>query len=93
MKKHIDEILDNFDFEKVREVMIFLNWKWFFSSGYRIPTVDEIKDSAIKLLNEVASNKNKTYSVATGGFKASKYDKDLELEFTIEDYRIFNNES
>lgn len=36
----VDEIMDNFDFEKVHKVMVALNWGWH---GNGVPGLSDIK--------------------------------------------------
>jgi len=47
----IDEVLKAFEFEKVRKVMEFLDWKWSTNSGYQTPDVAELRRTARRLLN------------------------------------------
>lgn len=77
-EKHIEEILNNFDFEKVHNIMVALDWKWF---GVGVPSVEDLKKQALELLNEIC-NYDITSS-STGGLKAIKCDDYLELEFII----------
>ena len=90
-EKHINHIIDGFDFEKVHDIMINLDWNWINISAlgeleYYIPTIDDLRDTAIKLLNDVYDSDVDDYGyVATGGLKASKYEDFLELEFILTD--------
>lgn len=67
----IDEVMDNFDFNKVRKVMKQLNWRWA-SAEDGIPEVYELKDSARRLLNEclfsMIQHGEETWNIGTGGF-------------------------
>jgi hypothetical protein len=95
MKKYV---LDNFDFQKCHIVMKFLDWKWGFNG--LTPTVDELKKTAIYLMDSAADGclkskeckPNETYLSATGGLKASvvknKYNHlvYLNLEFILTDW-------
>jgi len=87
----IDNIINNFDFEKVNRVMQFLDWKWALTD-YRIPTIKELKNHAYNILKEATSKalKNGEWSVACGGFKASAWKKDnkinCSLAFQLETY-------
>ena len=77
--EHIDAIINNFDFERVNNVMNFLNWTWYFNTT--CPTIDELKQEAKRILNEICDSEDDTIAIFTGGFKASIYDDHLELEF------------
>ena len=82
----VDDIMDNFDFAKVEEVMNFLKWKWANEDGrLSIPDKGEIKAEARRLL--AIAIKEKTW-VEAGGFRAEytpKY-KDLSLRFVIAEW-------
>ena len=71
-ENHYDLIMDclnEFDFDKVSDVMTFLNWTW----GEEIPTVQELRANARKYLKQVIQgaleSKEKEYITATGGFR------------------------
>ena len=80
--KVLDEIFDNFDFEKVKSVMDALDWKWDglarfdptdnfkLKKGFYVPTLDEIKQFAANLLWDCVNMKDVV--VATGGFRVEK---------------------
>jgi hypothetical protein len=91
MKDVINSIMNNFDFKKVHKTMICLNWRWAGVGG-RTPNLDEIKQTAKRLLNNV-SDKEPGYSIRTGGFTASKHKDDedkfnvfLKLRFTVTEF-------
>ena len=93
-EKHINHIINGFDFEKVHDIMISLNWNWINISAlgeleYHIPTIEDLRETALKILNDVYdfdSVDSDDYGyVATGGLKASKYEDFLELEFILTD--------
>ena len=90
--KHINEIIDMFNFELVHKTMKSLDWNWInFSSldeiEYYIPTIENLRETAIKLLNNVYDSNVDDYGyMSTGGLKASKYEDYLELEFILTDY-------
>ena len=85
----IDEVMDNFNFNKVHKVMTFLDWNWFSPKGFSIPTIDEIKEEARRLLVDAVT---KHTTIASGGFKARFEDSPdgeepfIGLEFIIEDF-------
>lgn len=86
-KKKIKKILKHFDFDQVHNVMEHLNWGWKDTDG-KVPSIDQLKELAEKLLNEV-SEKNGFYNISTGGFRAFKYENgSLELEFVLTDWMI-----
>jgi len=87
------KIFANFDFAKVHKVMTALNWKWMLHRGNVVPTIDEIKEAAIRLVNIAIKEKEekgadtKSVRISTGGFCASVYNSDnVTLEFVVESY-------
>jgi len=82
----IDEIMDNFNFNKVEQTMKALNWQWSSIDG--VPEEHELRKLARRLLKDIStknvSQSDFRYTLATGGFKAIKYyDGGLELEFVV----------
>ena len=69
-----DEIMERFDFQKVRSVMEFLNWTW---AGAGIPSTTELKRTARHVLFEaIAEYERRGYpdtgmDCSTGGFVAN----------------------
>ncbi len=96
-KKYIQEIMDEFDFDRVHEVMKHLDWKWYMGdySTY-VPTVRQIKERVFKQLNEVkeeAKSRKCNTIIATGGFESEAfYNKDtgkvdyFTLKFVVEEW-------
>jgi hypothetical protein len=93
MRKEVKEILENFDFIKVNEVMKFLNWTWF---GGEVPNIAKLIMRASELLEDVynACEQNKDeYTISTGGFEAEAFYEDgiinLRLKFVLTDWDNF----
>jgi len=81
----INEILDKFDFEKVHAFMVLTNWKWFT----RIPTVEELRDTAHGLLQTVLAAREQDFSMVTGGLTAYKLaGGEVGLTFELEGYSM-----
>lgn len=83
----INDILNRFNFKRVRLVMKALNWKWYTASleGEEIPSIERMQATAKDLLTQVATTRNVV--CATGGFYAHRYgDGVLELSFIVENY-------
>jgi hypothetical protein len=79
----IFELIRNFNFDRVEKTMIATDWKWAIPSEgrLRVPTIDEMKDQAIRLL--FAAQKQNTV-VSSGGFEATyKVDEDGKENFTL----------
>jgi hypothetical protein len=81
--KKINEVIDFFDFEKVHNVMEFLNWQWQ-GAGIGVPKVYDLKETATNLIIETINKTletSKDYSITTGGFEASSYlDENNEIQ-------------
>jgi hypothetical protein len=100
VNKYIDDIMDNFDFRRVHQTMEALNWKWATSNG--VPTIDELKDEAKRLLRGAANSRLDDYKNThwelgiingTGGFQATAFcDKNktritgLDLKFVVSEW-------
>ena len=70
----IMDCLDEFDFDRVSDVMTFLNWEWSLDKDdYRVPTVQDLRANARKHLKAVIQgaheSEGKEYVTATGGFR------------------------
>ena len=85
----IDDIMDNFDFAKVRECMELLNWKWVNhdDGGFEVPKTSIIKKTARRLMQEAMDSSKASYSVGTGGFQVDKTTEEnkvyLSLSFVL----------
>lgn len=92
-RNKIDNIMENFDFDKVHSVMDYLDWKWFGTKN-GIPTIDEIEDEAKRMLIDAAFEET---TISCGGFKVT-YKPDDEnpddpfilLEFILTDCEGFD---
>jgi len=104
-KDMINEVLANFDFDKVHKTMTLLNWVWAGSDG--VPTKAELKEAAEYHMNgaieQVLSPDNKSHTdcawiSASGGFKAmawrTKRNKlaRVQLEFMVTDWDADNED-
>ena len=96
--KHYDTImdcLDEFDFERVHDVMKYLNWTWSDVKG--VPEITDLRKHCRKYLQEVVrgalerKDEGGEFIMASGGFRyESKLYEDgflwLRMSFTIEDW-------
>lgn len=96
--KIVEDILDNFDFEKCNFVMTAMNWQWH---GARIPTVDQLMCSARQRLESAIKGAidkkdilplNSCYYSSSGGLKATAWRnryghlESAKLEFVITEW-------
>ena len=92
----VNEIIANFDFEKVQNVMTHLEWGWH---GEGVPSLSRLKEGAIERLDSAIDgllssdiNHNIAWISSSGGFKATAWKnkkgklKKLSLEFIITDW-------
>ena len=95
-QEQIDEIMDNFDFNKVAKIMDFLGWKWYMKE-YRVPEESEIRKEARKHLSKTydyGEGQGREYCTVTGGFKYT-YDPlytELQLSFEIVNWASYPTE-
>lgn len=98
VEKMIDDIMDEFNFARVQNVMDYLDWKW---AGEYV-TVEMLKETARRLLRNAADFRLGDYKdthweqgviCATGGFQAMAWcneDKTkvnaLDLKFVLADW-------
>ena len=82
MKENIDKIINNFDFEKVHEVMNFLGWEWHPLN--KVPSIDELKKQARELLEQICAEPD-IHNISTGGFEVILHRDILTLKFVIEE--------
>lgn len=81
----LDEIMNEFDFDQVKQTMDALDWKWVnlkrldpkddFKEkiGAYVPTLDEIKQTAADLLWSLATDPDPENTVlAGGGFRVER---------------------
>lgn len=88
----IEDVLEDFDFDKVRKVMEFLDWGWAGAEKeVKVPSLYRLVKHADILLHEVT--KEDINEVSAGGFRAVKdEDGNLELRFEIEKVKTFTDD-
>jgi hypothetical protein len=83
LEDQIDDILDMFDFERVKKAMDALNWTWSRCDG--VPEIYDLRKCARTLLRDVSKLDPDRASVATGGFWAGYNNGVLSLSFRLDD--------
>ena len=102
VNKMIDDIMDEFDFNRVETVMEFMDWKWAGDNGLERVTVNMLKKEARRLLRGAADARLGGYKNthweqgiihACGGFQAMAFcDEDktkivsLDLKFILTEW-------
>ena len=75
-KQAIEDILQDFDFERVYAAMEALEWTWFDSKG-KTSSIKALKKTAKEVLENAVNEKT---TISTGGFHA-EYDKNKGSSF------------
>lgn len=75
----ISQIIDRFDFQTVHDYMVITGWKWHGE----VPTMDDLKGTATRLLVEAQMDSQDVVSMGTGGFRVYKLPWGLELVFAM----------
>ena len=83
MRDQIQKIMNNFDFEKVHNIMKFLNWTWF--PWDIVPTVDMLKQEAESLLIQISIHPEYK-NISTGGFEVTIDKQTIILRFIPVEY-------
>ena len=83
MRDQIQKIMNNFDFEKVHNIMKFLNWTWFPQNT--IPTIDKLKQETESLLIQISTHPEYK-NISTGGFEVTIDKQTINLRFIVEEY-------
>jgi hypothetical protein len=92
-QEQIDEIMDNFNFERVHTCMKAVNWTWWNGgeddeSG--VPSVAKLRKRSREHLWSVANHRNKERIISSGGLEAQKYENgSLSLRFVLEEHEIY----
>jgi hypothetical protein len=90
----IDDILDNFNFNRVQTAMEALDWRWV-SEG--VPSIDQLKEKAVYLLKSAAELRLDEYLDSyweegiingTGGFQATAYCNEAKTQIIALDLKF-----
>lgn len=77
----IDGILEYFNFEAVRALMIINKWTW---AGYKdTPTVDEMKGTVWSLYQHICEIEQPNTRCGIGGFKLCRWEWDTSIELEL----------
>lgn len=88
-EKHWNIIMLNFDWAKVQNTLIKLDWKWRDET----PTIGNIVLTARGLCLDAYNwhkEHNVTATVSTGGFKAQFSEEGMALIFTVEEFDTYD---
>ena len=78
--RQIDKLFNEFDFKRVCDVMLFLNWSWLRIG--RVPDIYELKSRLRDLIDECKDDA----SLSAGGLKVTKKGDSIEILFVLESH-------
>lgn len=89
----VDKVLRDFNFQRVQEMMVAVDWKWITpTSALQVPSVERMRESAKSMLTRLVNDPRNAIT-ATGGLWAEKHEWDpesrhyggLSLKFVFEE--------
>lgn len=95
-QKNINECISNFNWDRVKKVMDYLNWEWYNpkdgTSG--VPDTTDMIESVRGMLKDcytaMDNEYEKRYTMSQGGFEVVTYeDNDCEIKFVCESYESY----
>ena len=91
----VENILDEFDFNRVQKTMEALDWQWWDVDG--VPSISDLRRRARSLLEDVYLKSDEhLVTTSTGGFEASRVmmvgdlNKYLSMKFVVADCDNFD---
>jgi len=94
----IDDIMDNFDFNRVQSAMEALDWQW---AGEGVPSIDRLRETAVYLLKGASRLRLGEYLDSyweegiingTGGFQATAYCDEAKTKIIVLDLKFILTE-
>jgi len=94
----IDDIMDNFDFNRVQSAMEALDWQW---AGEEVPSIDRLRETAVYLLKGASRLRLGEYLDSyweegiingTGGFQATAYCDEAKTKIIVLDLKFILTE-
>jgi len=94
----IDDIMDNFDFNRVQTTMDALDWQW---AGEEVPSIDRLRETAVYLLKGASRLRLGEYLDSyweegiingTGGFQATAYCDEAKIKIIALDLKFILTE-
>jgi hypothetical protein len=94
MQKIIDEVMDNFDFERVERTMLATGRKWLGGEGEDgVPTKAQMRKTVRGLMRNLERRaSDQSLSSSTGGFHVTKWpDGAYTVSFRITEWTVESN--
>ena len=100
-QKHVDEVMDYFDFSKVQRTMSFLNWEMLTDEGLKIPDESNLRSFAreqiYSLIDTVENGPEDIYYSHCGPFKVRVVKEgneicSISLDFVVTTWEAYDYE-
>lgn len=75
--------LDHFDFARVQLAMDALDWHWLINGEERLPTIADLRETAVTLLRCLPHDEGST--AETGGLRVTRLNGQALLSFVVEE--------
>lgn len=92
----IEDILDEFDFQRVQDTMKALDWK-YFNSADAYPSIGELRKMARSLLHSIWQRENSSEEwTSCGGFEVTRHmypgdtKKYMSLKFGVTEWNNYD---
>lgn len=82
----VTSVMEDFDFDRVHNVMVSLNWRWFIEGvDNSVPSIYRLMKVAERLLRDCVQyyGEQEFHSICTGGLRASLERFTLSLQFIL----------
>ena len=94
-RKLVEHVLNGFDFGRVHDVMVHLNWCWVtVNKGEEPPSMYQLVKKAEEMLLIGVKHvyEEEPYYVDCCGFKVTAYGGKLSLEFVLDEFYVYSDE-
>jgi len=83
----IDEVMDSFNFKKVRKAMQLMDLQWEMEEGIRMPSENEMKDVVICLIDII--QRGLSNQAMANGFLVTYENNELDVSFILTQYTAY----
>ena len=63
----LDTIIETFPFERVHELMVKSDWRWYITDGFGVPSIESMKELVSGYIQEMKDHPE-WRSIGSGGF-------------------------
>ena len=93
--KMVADVMEGFDFNKVHDVMVSLDWHWVNKNNESaVPSLYQLIKEAERLLRTAAAHymEKEFYVTGSGGFMSVLWDGALTLQFVLAEYTAYEGD-